>query len=143
MRSIFRIICLTAIVAIVATGCSGSKKAARTNVQPVAEEVDPLNHKAQFPGGIEAFYDYLMKATFEECRNLGYENLPRQATATVKFMVRSDGIIDDVSLEVGHDPEWNSLAIRVVEGMPRWTPAVKDGEAVDSYLYVPVNFSTR
>lgn len=39
------------------------------------------------------------------------------------------------------DPDLEAEAIRLVKGMPKWTPADKDGVPVDAPAEVNVNFT--
>lgn len=61
----------------------------------------------------------------------------------LKFIVRKDGRITDVSLIRGAHERLDNEAIRLVNVMPRWIPGIKDHENVDSYVRLPFTFSMQ
>ena len=59
----------------------------------------------------------------------------------VSFVITKDGTLMNASVEYGTDPLLDMEAIRVVELMKDWKPAVKNGEYVHSRMSIPVMFS--
>ncbi len=107
----------------------------------VQEEIfEIVQQKAQFPGGLQAMYDYLGK-------NLHYpQNLVDngiKGTVTVKFAVMSDGTISNISAVSSPDPLLTDEALKVIRSMPKWLPGMQNGKAVSSYFYLPVVFETH
>ncbi|WP_394351047.1 energy transducer TonB [Spirosoma arboris] len=43
----------------------------------------------------------------------------------------------------GVSPEIDAEAIRLVASMPNWVPGKVDGQAVDCFYNLPINFSVR
>ena len=93
--------------------------------------------KPEFPGGEGALKEYLSK-------NLKY---PQSAidngiegVVDVAFVVKTDGSIGAIKIVRMVDPDLESEAIRLVKGMPAWTPADKNGQPVDAQTQVEVNF---
>ena len=93
--------------------------------------------KPEFPGGKAALDAYLSK-------NMKY---PQSAidngiegVVDVAFLVRTDGSIGTIKIVRMVDPDLESEAIRLVKGMPAWTPADKNGTPVEAPAQVEVNF---
>lgn len=117
------------------------------------EDVDV---KASFPGGEEALYQYLRENIRypEVAQKLGVSGI-----ANISFVVKADGSIDhsikctftthdssedsELTSEEKRDMAVKALradGVRVVNSMPRWNPAMKDGKPVDSRYTLPVTF---
>lgn len=90
-----------------------------------------------FPGGDEALKEYIAKNTKypEHAKELGVEGI-----VTVQFAVLPDGTIGTIKIVRMVDPDLEQEAIRVVKGMPAWTPADKDGHPVEANAQVDVPF---
>ena len=93
--------------------------------------------KPEFPGGKEALDAYISK-------NMKY---PQSAidngiegVVDVAFIVRTDGSIGTIKIVRMVDPDLESEAIRLVKGMPAWTPADKNGTPVEAPAQVNINF---
>lgn len=105
-----------------------------------AEETPVLKvqKKAEFPGGKKKLMEYLSK-------NLSYPQIAIdegiEGIVLVKFVVSSKGKVKDVTVVRSVDPVLDQEAIRVVSGMPDWTPAEHNNKNVASYYQVPVNFT--
>ena len=90
-----------------------------------------------FTGGTTAFRKYLKE-------NMRYPMFAKQkgieGTVKVEFFVEPDGSITDVTVKLPIDPEIDAEAVRLVKEMPRWQPAIKDGEAIRCKYEVPIDF---
>lgn len=121
----------------------GKPASAAANVPPAATP-SALNHnmqvveqQPQFPGGREALMQYLMQ-------NLEYPEIARQirleAIALVSFTVDKNGEIRNAkslkNIGYGIDKE----ALRVVNDMPKWNPAVQNGKPVEMEYTLEVKF---
>lgn len=93
---------------------------------------------ASFPGGEKAMAAYLQK-------NLKYPqpsiNNGIEGVVNVRFTVKTDGALDKLSIVRLVDPDLEAEAIRLVKGMPKWTPATVGGNPVDSESNVEVIFT--
>ena len=93
---------------------------------------------AAYPGGEKAMTAYLQK-------NLKYPqpslNNGIEGVVTVKFTVKADGALDGFSIVRLVDPDLEAEAVRLVKGMPAWTPATVGGTPVDSESNVEVVFT--
>lgn len=94
----------------------------------------------EYPGGFEALAKYMTA-------NLKYPEAAQkekaEATIVVKFTVGADGSVSGINTvnEGGAQrPDMVLEAIRVVKGMPKWTPAQDKGKAVKCEMALPVKF---
>ncbi|MNU70551.1 Gram-negative bacterial tonB protein [compost metagenome] len=98
-----------------------------------------VGEPAQFPGGTIALKKYLTD-------NLRYPETAKemglQGKVYLQFVVSKEGEISNVKLMRGLPDckECNTEAIRLVKAMPKWRPGKNNGEAVDSYFHLPVEF---
>lgn len=92
---------------------------------------------AEFPGGPEALTKYLYD-------NLVYPRAAKdagiQGKVFVEFVVEKDGRLTNVKIKRSVAPALDEEAIRVVKGMPKWTPGKQRNTAVRSRFILPINF---
>jgi len=94
----------------------------------------------EYPGGFEALAKYMTA-------NIKYPEAAKKAKSEgiiiVKFTVGTDGTLSGFKTEnegpTPH-PDLPLEAIRVVKGMPKWTPAQDQGKAVKCEMALPVKF---
>ena len=105
-----------------------------THIVPFIDGIDPL---PQFPGGSKALMQFLLD-------NLKYpaaENSCIQGRVVLRFVVTTDGSIENVEVMKSLDPSCDAEAIRVVKAMPKWIPGKQNGKPVSTYYSLPVKFS--
>ena len=118
-----------------------------TEVIEVEEEVEEeeifvaVQQQASFPGGLQKMYDFVRD-------NLKYPAVSRnnnsQGTTHLRFVVRKDGRIDQVTiLKSSGDAFLDQEAVRVVSLMPSWTPAQQNGRSVSSWFTLPIKFTLQ
>ncbi|MFT6983370.1 MAG: protein TonB [Crocinitomicaceae bacterium] len=56
----------------------------------------------------------------------------------VSFFVNVDGSVSDVTVERGLDKVLDEMAIKLIQGMPRWKPAEINGISVKSRVRLPI-----
>lgn len=91
-----------------------------------------------FPGGTHAMYKYL-------AGNIKYPDeakaAGKQGRVMVKFVVRKDGSISDVSVvKSAGDASLDKEAVRAVSSMPKWNPGTQGGKPVNVQYAIPVQF---
>lgn len=109
-----------------AAAISASAFAQETTTQP------------QFPGGQPALDEYIatnIKYPAPALKN-GIEGV-----VTLVFTVLPDGKIDSITVERMIDPDLEAEAIRLVKGMPAWTPATLDDKPVASPYTLKIIFT--
>ena len=90
-----------------------------------------------FPGGQNALLEYL-------AANVRYpddcEDTCVQGRVIVSFMVERDGRITEAKVVKSVYPSLDEEALRVVNGMPKWSPGKLNGEAVRIKYVIPITF---
>ncbi|KAA9325855.1 energy transducer TonB [Hymenobacter busanensis] len=80
-------------------------------------------------------------------KNIRYPTLAMrrraQGKVVVGFIVDETGQLRDVRVKQGVAPDLDAEAVRVIRLMPRWQPAVQQGEPVPVRFAVPVTFTLR
>lgn len=74
---------------------------------------------AEFPGGAKNLRKYIKN-------NLRHTTPPANGQVLVSFVVNADGSISDIETLEWSAPAFVYEAIRVVEAMPKWKPAMRD-----------------
>ena len=90
-----------------------------------------------FPGGIDSLRTYISNSMVypEQARKEGI-----QGRVLVQFIIEKDGSVSTpVILKEAH-PSLDAEALRIVSGMPKWTPARQRGKPVRVKFTIPVNF---
>lgn len=77
-------------------------------------------------------------------KNLKYpaaaKSAGKEGMAVVSFTIAADGSVSAVSLVADPGEGMGAEAVRVVKGMPLWTPGTKDGQAVSVEMKLPIKF---
>ena len=98
---------------------------------------DLMELDATYQGGYYELFRY-----FRE--KIRYPRTPEQqkkgGIVEITFMVKENGLIEDVRLVSGFDVECNEATLECVKSMPRWRPATKMGYTFESMVKVPVQF---
>ena len=61
-------------------------------------------------------------------------------TVVLKFVIGTNGGVQEVEVEKGVFPSLDAEAVRVVRNSPKWRPAIKDGKPVRFSYHFPVIF---
>ncbi len=100
--------------------------------------LDVVETMPQFPGGTQEMLKYM-------AANIKY---PADAVAAekggrviVSFVVDKEGNVTNPTVVRSVSESLDKEALRVVSAMPKWTPGMQDGKAVDVKYVVPVNFN--
>ena len=109
-------------------------------VEPEPEEEEifmVVEESPEFPGGYEAYLQYLKK-------NIKYPAICRenniQGRVIISFVVNKDGKIVDAEVVKGVNPSLDKEALRVISTMPNWKPGKQRGKPVRVKYSSPVNF---
>ena len=104
------------------------------NSDKVFEAVEQM---PRFPGGDAELMEYINK-------NIVYPELAAkqriQGRVVVKFVVKSDGSIGDIVIVRSKDPDLDKEAVRVVKSLPAFIPGRMNGQPVNVWFTLPVNF---
>jgi TonB family protein len=92
----------------------------------------------QFPGGIDAFYQFLGD-------NIRYpadsKKAASQGRVIISFVVEKDGSLTNVHTVRGVDSSIDKEAVRVIKLSPKWSPAIQNGRVVRVGYSVPIAFT--
>lgn len=92
-------------------------------------EINPV-----FPGGLEAMHQYVID-------NFDVSQVPVGSTYSsvqVSFYIDTDGSVIDAKMKKTADPMTNYQAIKLVMDMPKWSPAMQDGNPVKVKRTLPI-----
>lgn len=99
-----------------------------------------VEESPEFPGGIQKMYEYIGQ-------NLKYPEAAQQndvqGKVFVKFVVTKDGDIGDIKTLKGIGHGCEEEVARILANMPTWQPGKQDGEKVNVYYTMPVNFQLQ
>jgi protein TonB len=105
-----------------------------------ADTILYLEQLPQFPGGAEALRSFI-KATLHYPADALRRKV--QGTVMLSFTIEKDGSIRSVIISKSVDPIIDFEAVRILESMPRWTPARMHGKSVATMMVMPISFSIR
>jgi len=93
-----------------------------------------VEKKAEFPGGMEAFYNYIGE-NFEIPTSQEFKG----GKIIASFVIEKDGSVNDIKVlrEIGFGT--TDEAIRVLKACPLWNPAEHDGKKVRVQYNLPIN----
>ena len=93
---------------------------------------------AHFPGGNEKLMQFLASLMHypEESKKLHHTG-----KVYLRFIIRKDGTAVPHSIVKGVDPFIDSQAWRIIQEMPKWIPAKKDGKPIQSLFRLPFKYS--
>ena len=114
-------------------------ESALTNVNAEIIDFTLVDSKPSFQGGTEnAFTKWISERIEypETARNKGI-----QGRVILSFVVDTDGLVRDVSILRGVDPDLDKEAIRVISSSPNWTPGKHRGQLVSVRYDFPVVFA--
>lgn len=94
--------------------------------------------EAEFPGGIEAMMNFINE-------NVRYPQssieMGEQGRVFISFVVDTVGVISNIKVEKGISDSLNAEAIRVIQTMPKWKPAILADKPINEMVRLPINFS--
>jgi periplasmic protein TonB len=108
---------------------------------PVVEKGDEIldftEEKAEFIGGMEAWYRYLKdKLSYPKLA----QKMGEEGTVLVRFVINTDGSIQDVEVVRSVHPLLDQAAVNVIESSPQWKPAKHLGKLVRTRMTIPIKF---
>ena len=114
------------------------RKANGPNHAAEVEKARSLDVNPSFKGkGIDAFSAWVSD-------HLKYPKDAKAAriagTVRIKFVVGSNGGVQEVEVEQGVSPSLDAEAVRVVRSSPKWKPGIKNGKPCRVTFHLPVIF---
>jgi len=97
-----------------------------------------IEHQPEFPGGFEAFANYLRK-------NLRYPGSASEngimGRVYVNFIVERDGTLTDIKVAKGIGFGCDEEAVRVLKKSPKWSAGEQNGRKVRVMFTIPIVFA--
>ncbi len=110
------------------------------NSKSTKQEYVIVEQKAGFPGGVQEMMRFLG-------RNIKYPTKAMHANISgnviISFVVNEYGHIQKAEVVKGLGYGLDDEATRVVWSMPKWNPAIQNGEAVASQHTIPIQFQLQ
>ena len=94
----------------------------------------------EFPGGMDGMIKYLSES-IKYPKDIEQDSI--EGVAYVAFQVTPTGKVDHVKLTKGFHSSADQEALRVVNSMPDWKPAMFNGEAVAVEYVLPIRFKMQ
>jgi TonB family protein len=90
---------------------------------------------AKFPGGAEMMMAFIKK-------NMIWRQNQYTISGSIlaSFLITKNGEIRDIKIEKSLCESCDKEAVRIIESMPRWIPAKKDGLNIESRVVIPIEF---
>ncbi len=107
---------------------------------PVVEQIFEsfaIQEKPSFPGGDAELIKYVAEHT--KYPVIALEN-GIEGTVYIRFVVTKNGDVGEAKVLRAVDPLLEEEALRVVKGMPKWTPGKNNGNPVNVWFIIPVKF---
>lgn len=109
-----------------------------TNAKPVYRGAPDV--LAEYPGGKSEFLKYLRENFDCDRARVPKEKLQR---AVVEFEITETGKGQNFRLKESISQECDAAFIKLLEDMPLWKPATKDGIAVPMHFMIPVTITSK
>lgn len=101
---------------------------------------DVVEQMPSFPGGPQALLNYLSEhINYPE----EYEEICVQGRVVITFVVEKDGSLSDITVVKSLEKAFDEEALRAVKSMPKWIPAMQNGEPVRAKYTVPITFRLK
>jgi protein TonB len=109
-----------------------------------AQIFETVDVEAEFPGGADSLRKYIFDNIMMDLI-LDFSDKEMYNKVIVRFVVNKYGDIDQVAIDRAGDycPPCNKEALRLVKSMPKWTPAIENGQAVAMYFRLPIIFAVQ
>ena len=107
---------------------------------PVKKEVErtvaPEQHEPEFPGGADAWINFLRRNLVPPAQlEPGDKKI-----VSIRFYVSADGTVTDFEVMQSAGKVFDNEVIRVLKKMPKWKPAIQNGQPVARAFTQPVTF---
>lgn len=101
------------------------------------EIYESAEHMPTYPGGVSALMEFI-KSNMQYPEDALAERA--EGIVQVSFVVEKDGSTTEFEVLDEHHPSLEAEAVRILQQMPKWTPATQDGVKVRVEYTVPVKF---
>jgi TonB family protein len=95
------------------------------------------DQSAEFPGGAVGLSNWIAQSFQLPSDILSSE----QGKIFISFVVEKDGSVSNIRIIKGLTERLNVAAMKVVEKMPKWKPALNNGKVVRSKFTLPISIA--
>ena len=96
-----------------------------------------VEEQAEFPGGLDSMYAYIVK-------NLKYPELAKEkgieGRVFVSFIIEKDGSISNILVKRAIGGGCEEAAVEMIKNMPKWKPGKQRGKPVRFQFVLPIKF---
>jgi protein TonB len=124
---------ITGPVTPVVSGTSTGGQNEEVHAMPQAEMIQ---REPEFPGGTKAWLAYLT----QNLRSPGDLEPGEKKTVLMRFLVSAEGEVTGFEVVQSGGRNYDNEVIRVLKKMPRWKPAIQNGQPVSRSFTQPVTF---
>ncbi len=89
-----------------------------------------------FPGGTDVLLQFLNR----NVKSVTALQAGEKKTISVEFLVAADGSVNDILVSPSGDVSLDKEALRILQRMPKWKPAIADGKPIAYKITQPVIF---
>ena len=116
---------------------STDKKAASVMTDGAYRVVDEM---PEFPGGDTTLLKYIADSTHypKDAKTQAI-----QGKVIVRFMIKANGSVSDVTVLKGVSPSLDEESVRVVKTLPKFTPGKLNGKTVPVWYMIPISFTLK
>jgi TonB family protein len=94
--------------------------------------------EALFPGGDKAWANYLYKNLYFPTQ-FQITNSDK-AVVVVDWVVDEEGRVGNVNVYSSFHPEFDKIAVKIIQNSPKWKPAVQHNRKIKAYRRQPITF---
>ena len=139
-RALLKKLALIPVLAgLIFISCSENNDAA-TGIEITNEEMevqalqpDEVPSQPEFPGGMEAFYEFFGKEYKIP------EDFTGEGKLVIAFVVEADGSLSDLKIKKDEGFKTGEEAIRVLKKSPKWYPGLVKDKAVRVQYHLPIS----
>jgi periplasmic protein TonB len=95
--------------------------------------------EAKFPGGDQAWHDYVQKAIMQHMDELQEDG--KSGTCEVQFIVDKDGVVSEVQALTMQGSKLAEIAVNSIRRGPHWEPAQQNGRKVKAFRRQKITFT--
>lgn len=127
---------ISTLFAQVDVNIGGTPEPMLVSIAPPDSLVNFPDTEAQFPGGPDSLTEFIFVNFIlpDDTTELLWDQ-----RVYLSFIVEKDGAINNIVVEKGASELYDSICVAVVQQMPKWIPAQKDGVPVRSLMRLPIN----
>lgn len=136
LLSIVSLLSITTLCAQVDVITGGVPEPMLLSVAPPDSIVNFPDTEAEYPGGPDSLAEFIFVNFIlpDDTAEVLWDQ-----RVYLSFIVEKDGSINNIVVEKGVNELYDSICVAVVQQMPKWIPAQKNGVAVRSLMRLPIS----